>query len=145
MVEEGGGRVGGGVGGGGAGAVVVVAVAPLALPVLHQALCLHLEAERTELDQMTTLPKLLWCPLTASEAKLTKLMAGEELGLLRLRFSGCCPPLCPFSCGGLSPSLGLLLGGESRPEEPFLLSMLEQAPTESPDLRRGRACLRRGC
>ena len=84
-------------------------------------------------------------PLTASGAKLTKLMAGEELGLLRLRFSGCCPPLCPFSCGGLSPSLGLLLGGESRPEEPFLLSMLEQAPTESPDLRRGRACLRRGC
>ena len=141
MVEEGGGRVGGGVGGGGAGAVVVVAVAPLALPVLHQALCLHLDAKGIKLDQITK-------PLVVtSEAKLTKLMAGEELGLLRLRFSGCCPPLCPFSCGGLSPpSLGLLLGGESRPEEPFLLmSTLEQAPTESPDLRRGRACLRRGC
>ena len=53
VVEEGGGRVGGGVGGGGAGAVVVVAVAPLAIPVLHQALCLHLDAERIELDHIT--------------------------------------------------------------------------------------------
>ena len=77
---------------------------------------------------------------------LTKLMAGEELGLLRLRFSGCCP--VPFSAGGgclWSSWLGLFLGGESSPVEPFLLSMLEQPPTESPDLRRGRACLRLGC
>ena len=95
-----------------------------------------------------------WCPLSPSLSSIrlsvfTKLIAGEELGLLRLRFSGCCPPACPFSvgCGCLwSPSwLGLFLGGESSPEEPFLLSMLEQAPTESPDLRRGRACLRLGC